>query len=93
MATEAAAIHGTQTTASELKLDLIRLKDWVQALGYEDPVKSGGGFVELAPLPMSSTAECTLELEHQSGCKLRVWLKGQATAQAFELGQMLWKGR
>jgi hypothetical protein len=38
-----------------------------------------------APVP-----ECILEAEDQVGRKLRVHLKGSATAQAASLGRMLW---
>lgn len=94
VAAEAAAVHGVEATASRLEIDAARLKQWMRSAGDSDaaatpPIR----FVELAPLPPDSTAECTLELEDPSGRKLRISLKGAATAHALELGRMLWSGR
>jgi len=93
MAAEVAKRHGAQATAAALKLDAARLKQRMRTVGREANGTPSSSFVELAPLPGGSTAECTLELEHPSGRKLRICLKGQATAQAWELGQLLWKDR
>jgi hypothetical protein len=39
----------------------------------------------------AAASECTLEIEEPSGRRLRISLKGPATAQALELGRALWK--
>ncbi len=91
MAARTAVVHGVDRTASELRLNPDRLKQWMRML---DPVESIGEvprFVELSPLTVAPTAECSLELEDGSGKKLRIILKGQATAQAVALGRTLWK--
>jgi hypothetical protein len=55
-------------------------------------VADPAGFVEL-PWPVAvGAAECILEAEERSGRKLRIHLKGPATAQAVSLGRVLWTG-
>ena len=92
LAAETAAVHGADVTASQLQLDVKRLKDWMHSLGYPENSAGAPQFVELPPLMGGSTPECTLEWEDASGHKLRISLKGQATAHALELGQMLRRG-
>jgi hypothetical protein len=92
IAGEAAAVHGVEVTAERLLLDPIRLEAWLPhtpraATGGEAPA-----FVELPSLVMGPPAECALELEDPSGRKLRILLKGPATAQALAIGRMLWRG-
>jgi hypothetical protein len=89
MAVKAAARHGVQFTARRLGLNATRLKHWVQRLASAQAVEDQAPFVEL---PWAAVAECLLEAEDQAGRKLRIHLKGPATAQAASLGRMLWKG-
>lgn len=91
MAAEAAATCGAEATAARLKLDLGRLQDWMDAKDRQTEAVAQPTFVELPPFPLSGAAECTLEMEESSGRKLRIRLKGQATAQALALSQMLWR--
>lgn len=93
MAAETAAVHGPELTASRLQLDVGRLKHWMRSFGCTQAAVAASPFVELPPLVGGSTPECTLEWEDPSGHKLRISLKGQATAHALELGHMLWRGR
>jgi hypothetical protein len=92
IAGEAAAVHGVETTAERLLLDPSRLEAWL----LRNPVAATAGeapaFVELPSLIMGPPAECALELEEASGRKLRILLKGPATAQALAIGRMLWRG-
>jgi hypothetical protein len=96
-AVEAAAAHGAETVAADLDVDLGRLQHWVR-------IVDGGGatpatFVELPALPGvagmtdagAGPSECTLEFEEPTGRKLRISLRGPATAQALELGRVLWR--
>lgn len=92
MAGEAAAVHGVEATAEFLLLDPSRLETWLPrtpAVATED---DAAGFVELPSLIMGPPAECALELEDAAGRKLRILLKGPATAQALAISQMLWRG-
>ena len=93
VAAETAVVHGVEATASQLQLDADRLKQRMRSLGHEEPAAARPQFVELPAFPSASPAECTLELEEPSGRTLRISLKGQATTQALELGEMLWRGQ
>ena len=102
LAVKAAARYGVPATARRLGLNATRLQKQVQRLApvqeqvqrlapvqvAEDP----SGFVELPWPGGAPLAECILEAEEQSGRKLRIHLKGPATAQAASLGRLLWTG-
>lgn len=97
-AAEAAAEHGAEAVAADLDVDLGRLRHWMQIVDGGEPHGAAAAFVELPPLAgfagitdADSAAECTLELEEPSGRKLRISLRGPATAQALELGRVLWR--
>lgn len=92
MAADTAVVHGVEATARRLLIDPARLQQW---LAVAEPVADAAEappFLELPPLLVGPPAECTLELEDSSGRKLRIQLKGPATAQAVALGRMLWRG-
>jgi hypothetical protein len=92
MAVKAAAVHGVSRTARWLGLNPTRLKQRMDAPVPDEVSQEGPRFVEW-PWPVAAaTAECLLEAEDQRGNKLRIHLKGEATAQAVSLGRMLWKG-
>jgi len=90
MAAEAASIHGVHVTARQLRLNPTRLKEQVDALGQTQGPEETPGFVEFPWMGAVPVPECILEAEDQVGRKLRVHLKGSATAQATALGRMLW---
>lgn len=92
MAVKAAARHGVQATARHLRLNSTRLKQWVRRLTSAQAVEDQAHFVELPWAGMAAVAECLLEAEDQAGRKLRIHLKGPATAQAASLGRLLWRG-
>ena len=91
LAVKAAASHGVRATARRLGLNATRLKQWAQRLAPVD-AEQDQRFVELPWLGAAPMAECILEAEDQAGRKLRIHLKGPATAQANSLGRLLWKG-
>lgn len=97
-AAEAAAEHGAEGVAADLDVDLGRLRHWMRSVDRGEPEGAAAAFVELPPLAgfagiadAGPAAECTLEFEEPSGRKLRISLRGPATAQALELGQVLWR--
>ena len=97
-AAEAAAEHGAEAVAADLDVDLGRLRRWMRSVDAGEPEGEAAAFVELPPLAglvgradSGRSAECTLELEEPSGRKLRISLRGPATAQALELGRALWR--
>jgi len=91
LAAEAASIHGVYSTARRLRLNPTKLKEWVQRFAQGQVSEDGPGFVELPWLGAAAVAECILEAEDRVGRKLRIHLKGGATAQAASLGRMLWR--
>lgn len=93
LAAEAAASSGVEATATRLRLDADRLRDRMRAFGLgEEPGLASASFVELpAWAPGFSNSECQLELESPTGGKLRISLKGTATAQAQSLIELLWR--
>jgi hypothetical protein len=92
MAADTAVVHGVEATARRLLIDPARLQQWLPAAEPVADAAEAPQFLELPPLLVGPPAECTLELEDSSGRKLRILLKGQATAQAVALGRILWRG-
>ncbi len=98
-AVKAAAAHGAETVAADLDVDLGRLRHWMQIVDGGAPEAAPATFVELPALPGAAgmadagtgASECTLEFEEPCGRRLRISLKGPATAQALELGRVLWR--
>jgi hypothetical protein len=91
MAVDAAAVGGVTATARRLRVNATKLKERMQAAADGRAREEGFGFVELPFVGAASVPECILEAEDQSGTKLRIHLKGGATAQAMSLGRMLWR--
>lgn len=92
MAADAASIHGLHTTARRLRLNATRLKEQMQRLDRGPASEGGPRFVELSWPGVAPAPECILEAEDPTGKKLRIQLKGSATAQAASLGRILWTG-
>jgi hypothetical protein len=92
MAVKAALIQGVQSTARRLGLNATRLQKQVQRLAPAQAAEDASSFVELPWLGAAPIPECILEAEDHSGRKLRIHLKGPATAQAASLGRLLWTG-
>jgi len=47
-------------------------------------------FVELLPSVPTPDRECTFELEHPRGTRMKIHLKGVSTADLAALGRALW---
>ena len=92
IAGQSAAVHGVEATAERLLLDPSRLEAWLPRSPAVVADGEATAFVELPSLIMGPPAECALELEDASGRKLRILLKGPATAQVLAIGRMLWRG-
>ena len=90
LAAEAASIHGVHATARELRRNPTRLKEQLHALAPTQASQETPGFVEVPWMGATPVPECILEAEDCRGRKLRVHLKGSATAQAASLAPMLW---
>lgn len=93
MAVRAATVHGVYATARRLRLNPTALKKRMVTHRQENATDDAPQFLEF-PWPGSMPAtECILEAEDQAGRKLRIHLKGGATAQAGSLGRMLWRDK
>ena len=93
VAVEAAAEHGVNKTSRQLRLNHSSLQ--AQVRKQRDGVLAADastGFVELAmPPTVAGGPECILEADNGSGTKLRIHLKGGATADLTSLARMLWR--
>ena len=100
-ATELAREHGVFHTAKVLHLDYGKLKQLLEAAspGVKRQVKMARRarstapptFVELIAPRSGSFPECRLELEGPRG-RMRIELKGAATAELVALSRALWDG-
>lgn len=80
---------GLNKTAKALHLDYYDLKKRVNAgVVVHEPAPS---FVELVPATSSPFPECLIELEAQSGTKMRIHLKGMTPPDLTVLGNMFWR--
>jgi hypothetical protein len=86
IAVDAASIHGVHTTARRLGLNATRLKEWMQTLAQGRASEGAPRFVELSWPGAALVPECILEAEDRAGRKLRIQLKGSATAQSRVAG-------
>jgi len=85
--------YGVHRTAKALRIDYYGLKKRVEAESSSTSVRtkrSVATFVELAgPLPGGS-GECLVELEDDSGAKMRVHLKGVEAPDLIALSRSFW---
>ncbi len=89
-AAELARTHGVNQVSRALRLEFKRLKR-VTENGTQNLRKQGKpSFIELIAPPTSAGRECMLELEGTRG-KLRLELKGLATAEVTAISRALWE--
>jgi hypothetical protein len=79
---------GLGRTARALRLDYYTLKKRLDALVPAAAAESP--FVELVPPSSVVAAECTIEMEHPGGAKLRIHLKGAGVPDWAALSQAFW---
>ena len=78
-AAKMAQMYGVNRTARALRLDYYSLKERMEEESSSGEASREGttaAFLELACPTSASTCECVLELEDDSGVKMRVHLKG-----------------
>jgi len=88
--------HGINRTARTLGLKYASLKKHLEAAppGVSDPGKARPEFMELLPPEMvSSSLECTIELENAGGGKMRMHVKGASMADLASFARGLRDGR
>jgi hypothetical protein len=92
LAANVARQHGLARVARFMRLDYYLLKDRIESL------EQGGGttsvvkptFIELRPLPVNPVSECTIELEHPRGRRMRIHIKGAPMPDVMTLSRTLW---
>jgi hypothetical protein len=89
-AAELAREHGPGRVARELGLSYYTLRKRVQANAPPPPPVSP--FVEVIPSLLRSGCECTVELEHPQGARLRIQVKGGSEPDLAALARMFWAG-
>ena len=91
LAMEVARECGTYRTARELHLNYSALKNRLEPGGSRakrrDPAPVA--FVEIAPPPLARFSECTVEIEHRNGTKVRIYLKSPETPDLGAVGNAL----
>jgi len=91
-AVKAASRYGLNPTARALGLDYYSLKKHTEAAascGGPDG-REEAGFIEVTPVASVGVPECSLELEHPRGAKLRVHLKGMPAPDLAALSRSFW---
>lgn len=89
-AAEVARQYGLYRTAHTLRLDYMRLKQRVQPASCDSKTAVElPAFLELMPPTGSPIPECVVELEGARG-RMRIHMKGTATAELMGLSRMLW---
>jgi|SRR3954454_9686290 hypothetical protein len=87
---ELAREHGVNQVSQVLHLEFNHLKRVAEAGGANGRKGATPAFVELIAPQTSVQRECVLELEGRRG-KLRIELKGMATAELADIGRSLWE--
>ena len=89
MAVAAAKEHGSYKTARTLRLNYTALNKRVAVGGSRGswPDKEAPRFVQLPMAPAGGSPECIVEVENGEGTKLRIHLKGGATADLASLSR------
>jgi len=91
-AVKAAGWHGLNPTARALRLDYYSLKKHVEAAascgGPDRPEE--GRFIEVTPVVSAGVPECSVELEHSRGAKMRIQMKGMPAPDLVALSRSFW---
>jgi len=92
LAVNAARQHGLARVARFLHLDYYSLKERIESPGRVRSSSSATKptFIELPPLPVGPVSECTIELEHPRGRKMRIHIKGAPMRDVTALSRTLW---
>jgi hypothetical protein len=87
---ELAREHGVNQVSRALHLEFRHLRRVAENGSPNGGKQAGPSFVELIAPPMSVGRECIFELEGPRG-KLRIELKGMATAEVAGISRALWE--
>lgn len=78
MAANLARQYGVARIARFLRLDYYSLKERIQPTEEISATESSPTFIELPPLTSATVSECSIELEHPRGSRMRIHIKGTA---------------
>lgn len=87
---ELAREHGINQVSRALHLEFKHLKRVTESAAQNDFKQAKPSFVELIAARASAERECMLELEGPRG-RLRIELKGLATAEVASISRALWE--
>jgi hypothetical protein len=87
---ELARAHGVNPVSRALHLEFKHLKRVTEAGAQNDAKQAKPSFIELVAPHTSAGRECIFELEGPRG-RLRIELKGVATAEVAGIGRALWE--
>ena len=92
LATNLARQHGLARVARLVRLDYYSLKNRIESLDEGNSATSVAKptFIELPPLPVNPVSECTIELEHPRGRRMRIHMKGAPMPDVTALSRTLW---
>jgi hypothetical protein len=92
LAANVARQHGLARVARFTRLDYYSLKEWIEVLKQSSSAASvvKPTFIELQPLPVNPVSECTIELEHPRGRRMRIHIKGAPMPDVAALSRTLW---
>jgi hypothetical protein len=92
LAANVAMQHGLARVARLMHLDYYSLKDRIESLEQGSSTASAvkPTFIELRPLPVNPVSECTIELEHPRGRRMRIHIKGAPMPDVMTLSRTLW---
>ena len=90
LAANLARQYGLARVARFLRLDYYSLKERIQPPEQHGAAASGPTFIELPQLSTASVPECSIELEHPQGAKMRIQVKGAALPDLTALTRTFW---
>ena len=92
LAAKVARQHGLARVARFTRLDYYSLKERIESLERSSSGTSvvKPTFIELQPLPVDPVSECTIELEHPRGRRMRIHIKGAPMPDVTTLSRTLW---
>lgn len=92
LAANLARQYGLARVARFLRLDYYSLKERLEGLERDSAAASETrpAFVELRPSPADPVSECTIELEHPKGSRMRIQVKGALMSDLAALSRALW---
>jgi hypothetical protein len=92
LAANLARQHGLARVARLVRLDYYSLKNRIESLDESNSATSVAKptFIELPPLPVNPVSECTIELEHPRGRRMRIHMKGAPMPDVAALSRTLW---